>query len=493
MNIAAATFLPAEMTRSTPATAANSASATENTAHPNFAVRIQSGRFHDDESLVGADEMNRLLAIDLSRRITEVGDGIAADLFPDEAFGFPINDQFVKNFCGSFISSGKLFDPDNFKTDSETSVFLNRMVTTIALFLSSTRKTSLIPLRYFTAIQSRTPIIGRPGKVKPDVVATPLIDGCIRKGKIDWKDVRSIIEVTHEKKPPPRMARTVSLKGYMTFCHQPDRDFMPFFCITQKNIHIVVTDHVGHIETDAIPFDRTATTLIFFRMVMGLAFLPDSYLGLDATITRRDNGVRGDEKLSDVYPPFPCTVHNPRIQLFLPDPSNPPNPSNPTTTTFNDNDRTNDGIVSISVNSTTYRVIKLIFRAQTLIGRATRVFLVELPDGTTGVLKDSWITTDRATEANFLQGLVIPFGPQLVDHCILRKTSTFRDSPILTSGIQECREKRRVVTSPAGVHISDFSSLWELMVAMLDIVVGMIDSPFFLTASDFFFIYLFQP
>ena len=196
------------MTRSTPATAANSASASENTAHPDFTVQIQSGRFHDDESLVGADEMNRLLVIDLSRRITEVGDGIAADLFPDEAF-----DQFVKNFCGSFISSSKLFDPDNFKTDSKKSVFLNQMVTTITLFLSSTQNTSLVPLRYFTAIQSRTAIIARPGKAKPNVTATPLIDGCIQKGKIDWKDVRSIIEVTHEKKPPPRMARTVSLKS----------------------------------------------------------------------------------------------------------------------------------------------------------------------------------------------------------------------------------------------------------------------------------------
>jgi hypothetical protein len=41
--------------------------------------------------------------------------------------------------------------------------------------------------------------------------------------------------------------------------------------------------------------------------------------------------------------------------------------------------------------------------------------------------------------------------------------------------IRERREKRRVVTYPAGVHISDFSSLWELLVAFLDVVIGMED------------------
>ena len=51
--------------------------------------------------------MNHLLTNNLVGHITDIGDGIVAGLFP-------INNQFVKNLCGSFISSGKLFDPDNF-------------------------------------------------------------------------------------------------------------------------------------------------------------------------------------------------------------------------------------------------------------------------------------------------------------------------------------------------------------------------------------------
>ena len=118
-------------------------------------------------------------------------------------------------------------------------------------------------------------------------------------------------------------------------------------------------------------------------------------------------------------------------------------------------------------------MIRVLFKSQTLIGRATTVFYVQLPDNSFGVLKDSWITTDRPEEAKLLQGLQIPFGPKLINHCILRNTHTFRNHPIKASVNLERREKRRVVTYPAGVHISDFTSLWELLVAFLDIVIGM--------------------
>ena len=63
------------------------------------------------------------------------------------------------------------------------------------------------------------------------------------------------------------------------------------------------------------------------------------------------------------------------------------------------------GISTISVGPNVYKVIRVLFSAQTLIGRATRVFLVQLPDNKLGVVKDSWITVDRSQEAAFLQGL----------------------------------------------------------------------------------------
>jgi hypothetical protein len=237
---------------------------------------------------------------------------------------------------------------------------------------------------------------------------------------------------------------------------------------------------MGQIETDVIPFGRNSSTLIFFRMVMGLVFLPDSMIGVDATIIRRELGVSSNEKFCDLFPPFDYKVTKPFIDC-LKTPSHQFSNNPPLAITHDAASAGQDSeFCSVVIGSKIYPVVRLLFRTQTLIGRATRTFLVRLPDGRNGVLKDSWITTDRPTEANFLKGLEIPFGPRLVDHCVLGNTSVFRSSPIRMAINQEVQEKRRIVTYPAGVHISDFRSLWELMVAMLDVVVGMINSLFFI-------------
>ena len=179
-------------------------------------------------------------------------------------------------------------------------------------------------------------------------------------------------------------------------------------------------------------------------------------------------------------PIYPLTITFPTLisgySLLIPPPSHPHTTFKP-----NPDDEGDNGIVSILINDKTYKVVWLLFQTQTLIGRATKAFLVKLPDGSLGVLKDSWILSMRADEANFLKGLDIPFGPQLIDHCVFRKTSTFWDNPINKCLKMECQEKRCILTYPAGIHISDFSCLWELMVALLDVVVCMINSMFLLT------------
>ena len=67
--------------------------------------------------------------------------------------------------------------------------------------------------------------------------------------------------------------------------------------MTGEGFHIVLTDHVGQIETDVMPFDRNSSTLIFFRMTMGLAFLSDGMLGVDVAIIRQGLGVSSQEKI----------------------------------------------------------------------------------------------------------------------------------------------------------------------------------------------------
>ena len=142
---------------------------------------------------------------------------------------------------------------------------------------------------------------------------------------------------------------------------------------------------------------------------------------------------------------------------------------------------------TITISSTVYQVICIIFSAKSFIGRATRVFLVQLPDGSKGILKDSWIPPARSPELKFLEGLAIPFGPQIIDHDILWNTGTLWAYSVEALALDECQEKHCIIIYPAGVHITDFTSLLELMAAFMDIVIGMYNK-----FHDFFFCYLIQ-
>ena len=451
-----------------------------------YEIRTQSSYFHDDTTVFSAAQLVELLKNDLTNRVTQVGDNIAGIMFPDSVFGFPINDQFMENFYGSFLTSGGILDPKNFHDDKTTAVFLNRIISTISHFLNATGQVSLKPLRYFTAVHSSQPLPGNQFKRKPDIMLLCLVNGYLPRGPFDWSDLQGLVEHTREKKPPMRLPETVTVKSYLTFCSQPERDYVVSLCIIGDGFHIVMTDHVGQVETDVIAFNSNVGATIFIRMLMGLAFMPDNSLGVDTTMTREGRN-HSDATFANTYTHYSYVIKNPSIQLF----GNPPGNNSiavtstlvsptvspavspaVTSTTIPDSD---NKISTISVGSNVYKVIRLLFRSQTLIGRATRAFLVQFPDGRCGVLKDSWITKERGSEASFLSGLDIPYGPDLVDHGILRNTDFSRKYSISPSLKTECREKRRIVTYPAGVHISDFTSLLELIFAFFDVVLCMWD------------------
>ena len=443
-----------------------------------YEYRVQSSCFCDDEDY-DVKEIDELLVRNLDGRITQVGERLAGTLFPDTAFGFPINDQFLSNFFGSFLSTAGLLDSTNFADDKTTCTFLNRMISTIDDFLQKTNEPDLKkfrPLRYFSALHSTKPVSGSIVKRKPDIVLVRLIDGNLREGTMQWHDIQALTEHTRQLKPAMRMKETIISKTFQMFCAQPERDFIITLCITGEGFHIVVADHSGIMETDVINF----TSSVFVRMVMGLVFLPDNFLGVDMTITRNELGIRSGTAFGDVYLPYKYTPSHEPITLLriqFPFEQRLAVSTTPVIEGFDKH------LSTITIGDKVYRVISVIFLAKSYIGRATRAFLVELPNGRRGVLKDSWIPISRTPESTFLEGLSIPFGPEIFDHSILRNTGTLRSHAVVTSALDECREKRRIVIYPAGVHIADFRCLWELMAAFLDIVIG-------ITIYFFFFYYL---
>ena len=440
----------------------------------NYEIRTQSTRFFDNDHY-DVDVINKHLRADLIGRTLEVTDRLAEALFPDEAFSFPINSGFLSNFQGSFLNTSGYLKPSNFAKDTSTSDFFNRMITTIAKFLRSTNQPPLKniqPLRYFASLHSTKPVEGSAMKRMPDMMLVRLVDGCIRDGMLWWEDLQALVEHTIEAKPPIRMVESTIAKDYLTFCAQSERDWIINLLLTGEGFHIVIADRTGLLETDVIPFDRATSVLILVRMVMGLAFLPDDFLGIDITITRRETGRSSGRKLDEVFPPFPYFGPIPFIPLLssLRSPLSTAKPLDVVGST--------DNGLTISVSSHVYRDLQVIFEAKSFVGHATKVFLAMAPDGSRVVIKDSWVFLNRPHEATFLEGLSFPFCPTLINHSRQRNTRTLRSLAVQLSLVKEIREKRRTVTRPAGVHISDFSSLWELMVAFLDIALGMFDGIF---------------
>jgi hypothetical protein len=108
-----------------------------------YKYRVQSSRFCEDGDHYNEKEIDTLVLRNLDEHVTQVSEILAANLFPDTAFGFPINDQFLSNFFGSFLSSAGLLIPMNFATEKSTCVFLNQMIATIDAFLQATKEPDL--------------------------------------------------------------------------------------------------------------------------------------------------------------------------------------------------------------------------------------------------------------------------------------------------------------------------------------------------------------
>ena len=406
--------------------------------------RSQSSSLSDGESYDVNDWVN-LLTNDIGNRAIVVSEMSLGFLFSDEDFGFAVNETFISNFRGAFLDNHCLISPENFKDDDCTCTFLNRMISTITCFLHSAAPLDLQdirPLRYFSALRLNEPDHGSAMKRKPDVTLLRLVDDCIiEKGPLLWHDAQGFVEQTRESKVPIRMTETITSKAYLTFCSQPERDFIINLYITPEDFRVILMDHAGSVETNPISFTKGFGTIYFLRTVMGLAFLPDKCLGVDTTIIRRNVRTSSGTKFLDQYKPYESNFPKPSINLLrdkrplqLLEPLPIAVTTTPAPVGFDQN------ICSISIDTTVYQVVAILFKSQILVGRLTTLYLVELLNGTRAVLKDSWITTSKLQEATFLEGLTIPFGPDLLQSTILGNTDDLRKHVFTEATINESRQ-----------------------------------------------------
>ena len=137
-----------------------------------------------------------------------------------------------------------------------------------------------------------------------------------------------------------------------------------------------------------------------------------------------------------------------------------------------------DKVEFISCDGKEFRVLDVIFEAQSLVGRATRVWSVEY-QGKKYILKDSWVEVSRPMpefqcleDLKGMKGVAQIFcGGDVHVNKVLLTTGFVRGGG--WGDQKRVRVRRRVVLSSLGSHIETFRSKKELITAFRDIVSGM--------------------
>lgn len=274
---------------------------------------------------------------------------------------------------------------------------------------------------------------------KPDLILldTPLPDpfSSFSSDQVSWVNIKAFGEVTSQDSFHRDLKDTIDAKTYILFLTQHDRNFVPALVFFRDSFVLSVTDRQSQQFSRLLRLhdDRPDDILVFLRVLIGLMFSRDHVLGLDTTMRRN-------------------TTH---------------------------------GIKDIYVECRKYNVIKLLYSAQTLLGRATKVWQVEWA-GKIYVLKDSWVIASRPLESDALKYLNIKgitsiprivaggavLHPQFTEpgRPVPLRTSLFRFSTF--SRNLEARERRRVVEGPHAEPLSSFKSRLEVCVAFRDYVEG---------------------
>lgn len=238
-----------------------------------------------------------------------------------------------------------------------------------------------------------------------------------------WQSIRALSETTREGVKSDRIIGTITQKSFIIFCKQLCRRFVPSLSFTKDHFCFTVCDRSGIIKTPYIPLnDDNKGTLL--RALAGLALAKEKFIGYDETM---HCGATGEIK-------------------------------------------------SISVGNDEYTVVKNLFMARALKGRATQCWHVQ-KGGEDFIIKDSWINTKRTTSEietlriledvknvpRLIQGLDLP-SPH--DNGKIDSTLDRRHQNLA----KENRVHRRLVMSPVAEPLSSFVSKKELIGALMDVV-----------------------
>jgi hypothetical protein len=286
-------------------------------------------------------------------------------------------------------------------------------------------------------------------KRKPDII---LVDkGYL--GKIssvnapsDWNFIQALCEVTSQAKTSTRIIDTINAKSFVLFATQHNRRFVVALSLTgNRAFRLTVSDREGQIRHNETILDGKRPSTIFFTILAFLMFGKDADIGLDPNVVVGQDG---------------------RVQKIL-------------------------------VDNKYFMVKSLIHSVETLIGRATKAWLVFTDDASSEdastedastedassdgasrtfyILKDSWIQVSHVeSEVSFLNKMSTNLEgrvPKLVcggDVTVEKdKDCTGRYRVDLAGYPYSQRVHRRIVTSTIGEALTTFRSKKEFLNVMI--------------------------
>jgi hypothetical protein len=388
------------------------------------------------ESLPGDNTHAVINEVELGRRLDEDLEGRTAwisahdflrELWPDDHAPFPVTNEIFSQLESFWDCKQDCFTyiPESY-SELHMAMWLNGIGMLLGHIVGRHQPTRKWSCNSWNAVFPGGSAFRKPGLALLSTTRNSPLTG------VPWREIHAFAEVTSEPRFPKRMNSMVTSESYFMFIKQHDRRFVPALRFDGSGLFsLIITDREGQIIMSELPLLRgRGNALIFMKILISLMYGGDKDVGLDTTMIRGP-----DARVCKIY-----------------------------------------------VNNDEYRVVKKIYASQFLIGRGTVVWIVIKNDGPCCILKDSWIQVERVeSEIALLKKLNVDpvLGnrvPHLIDgedvivNGICDSTGRYRKA---TGSLAEQRIHRRLVLSPIGISITNFRSIEEFLLAIIDVVEGM--------------------
>jgi hypothetical protein len=396
-------------------------------------------------------KLKKLMEVEL-RSSVKKNPNLAEAVFPDESLPFTIDQNLINKLVPKRPKRKRTKRPQSYLNKppqewSEANIgeWLNLIggalrevyKDAIGTYIDVDGNEVTLPERIWRSDYSGIHLEGSDIKRKPDLI---LVDKSYEEKSLTWSQVHALGEVTVSALSKNKtIIDTIYQKSFLITNTQENRNFVPSIYFTGKDsFTFEVCDRSGAVHSQTMKIANNQLTLL--RIITGLMFARPSNIGYDETI---DCDIRGKAKI-------------------------------------------------IRVEKRKYDVIESLFKAESMRGRVTRCWRVARNEGdvqTHYVIKDSW-ADERRTQSEISTLERIGNLHSSETFCGLPKLFSGEDVPVYSYGDLpgyksdsttrrraadskvEGRVHRRLLMQPVGKHITNCTSLKELVGGIIDAIKG---------------------